>query len=91
MKCIRIHCGSSLVKGPARKYSYFVASLFESRTTKKGKVVFKNSGLVAGPFRSLRKTEKEAIDWCENNSIEFVKGYGSLHNKECLVQNSLMD
>ena len=81
MRLVRVHCGSAHVRGRARKYSYYIASLFLPRMAKNGKLIYYNAAKLAGPFRSQLKTEREARRCAMDKRAIFVEGYGSLHNK----------
>lgn len=80
MKRVKVHCGSSHVKGKARKYPYFLASLFEAVSGKAG-YRWINSGKTTLPRRSQKLAEADGRALAEAHGAEFVKGYGSLHNK----------
>lgn len=80
-KKVRIHCGSAFVRGAARRWRYFVASLFEARETKAGHMVWRNSGETTQPRRSRRLCEEDARALAHEHGAEYVPGYGSLHNE----------
>lgn len=84
---VKVHSGSGHVRGNARRYRYYVASLFEPVPAKGDKsgerYVWRNTGQHVGPFTSLAKTEREARKWAEEIGATFEPGYGSLHNKLC--------
>jgi hypothetical protein len=78
---VRVHSGSAFVRGKARKYKYFVASLFTVKTTKNGKNVFVNSGINTSPRASFRLAEEDGRLLAQTYDAVFADGYGSLHNK----------
>lgn len=78
---VKVHCGSGAVCGRARHYPYFIASLFKPSTLKDGTLIYKNSGMVVGPYRSIEKTKREAQQYANLHGYTFVDGYGSLHNQ----------
>jgi hypothetical protein len=81
-KKVRVHSGSAHVRGKARSYPYFIASLFVKRKTKAGHWVWRNSGIHTTPRRSLRLAEMDGRDLAKRKKASFVVGYGSLHNHE---------
>lgn len=81
MLAVKVHCGSAHVKGTARKYSYFVASLFESFCSTAGKILWRNTGASTAAFRSMAKAEREGRALASQRGAIFVEGYGSLHHQ----------
>lgn len=80
---VTVHCGSAHVKGKARNFSYYIASLFIPRKTSSGKWIYNNSGIHTKPRRSFNLCVNDAKDLVSKFPMcEFVEGYGSLHNKE---------
>lgn len=66
---VKVHCGSSHVKGRARSYPYYVASPFSARITKRKHIIYENKGLVCGPFRSYKKCERIAQEYCREMCV----------------------
>lgn len=82
MKIVKVHCGSAHVKGKAREYAYFVASVFETHETKEGSLIWINTGISTNPRRSFSKAEREGRELASEHGCDFKSGYGSLHNKK---------
>jgi hypothetical protein len=82
LKAVKIHCGSAHVHGKAKQYPYVVASLFYSRLTKKGKMIWYNTGKNTAPRRSLKLCKADAEEFARSQLAMFIDGYGSLHNTE---------
>lgn len=80
MKAVKVHCGSAHVKGNARKYRYYVASLFVVHVTSDGRRVWRNSGNSTFPRRSLDLCRKDAKAFALIHGAMYIPGYGSLHN-----------
>lgn len=81
MLAVKVHSGSAHVRGAARNYPYYVASLFEAVTHDSGKQTWRNTGVHVGPFRSARKAAALGEALAAERGAEFVAGYGSLHNR----------
>lgn len=81
MKTVKVHCGSAHVRGQARSYRYFVASLFVTRQTKGGSLVWANTGRSTHPRRSRRLAEADGRELARHHAATFTEGYGSLHNR----------
>ena len=79
---VKVHCGSSHVRGRAKRYPYYVASLFDQKVTKAGKLVYKNTGIHTYPRRSMNLAIADAINLANEHQAIVHKGYGSLHNVE---------
>lgn len=79
---VRVHCGSAHVKGKARSYAYFVASIFKTKTTWDGRLIWVNTGINTKPRRSMEKCEREGQDLAQVIDAMFIEGYGSLHNQK---------
>ena len=88
MKVVKVHCGSAHVKGKARKYPYFIASLFESRVNARGEVIWVNTGKFTSPRRSFKLATEDAKVLAQEHAAVFLEGYGSLHNKRLSVTNA---
>ena len=83
MLVVKVHNGNAHVKGRARCYKYYVASLFIPVQTKGGYWIYKNSGIHTYPRRSLRLAIQDGEKLAKKYPIcKFVDGYGSLHNKK---------
>lgn len=84
---VKVHTAGNRVKGRARRYPYYVASLFEPVSAKGDdtgeRFVWRNTGRYVGPFTSLAKTEREGKAWAEELGVDFAPGIGSLHNELC--------
>lgn len=83
-KKVRVACGSAHVRGNARKWQYFIATVFVPKTRKDGVTTYRAAGVVAGPNRSFEKTIREAKEAAAKHDADYVEGYGSLHGKICL-------
>lgn len=81
MLAVKVHSGSAHVRGKARNYPYFVASLFEAVTGAAGQQYWVNTGVCVGPFRSARKTADAGRRLAEERGAEFLNGFGSLHHQ----------
>lgn len=81
-RVVKIHCGSAFVRGKARRYPYFVASLFVKQQNKDGSWRWVNSGCTTTPRRSIRVTWEDAQRLAKRRGATFMGGYGSLHNKK---------
>lgn len=81
-KAVKVHCGSAYVKGEARKYAYFIASLFTEYRTVDGRTIWRKTKVVVGPRRSKKMVEELARAAAVEECATFVPGYGSLHNVE---------
>jgi hypothetical protein len=77
---VKVHCGSAHVRGKARNYPYYVASLFKLKRAKDGHLYFVNTGISTYPRRSNLLATKDGIYLAANNDALFCPGYGSLHN-----------
>lgn len=77
---VKVHCGSAHVRGIARRYPYYVASLFHVALTTDGRAIYRNSGECVGPFRSQEKAARLGKELAEQHEATFCPGYGSLHN-----------
>lgn len=88
MLCVKVHCGSAHVSGSARRYPYYVASIFRSAVTADGRSVWKNTGTTTYPRRSMKLAIEDGKALAERNGAEFIDGYGSLHNQPCEVSAS---
>ncbi len=81
------HCGSAFVKGKARKYRYFIASVFSIKKCKSGKFVWYNIGKHTYPRRSFKLCLDDAIELSNKYKelgldTEVIMKYGSWHNKK---------
>lgn len=90
-KAVKVHCGSSHVKGNARNYRYYVASLFVEKKTKQGKSIWVNVGETTYPRRSYSLAESDGMSLANQNNAQFIFGYGSLHNKEILDNSTSLN
>lgn len=81
MLAVKVHSGSAHVRGKARNYPYFVASLFEAATGATGKQYWVNTGIHVGPFRSAKKAARAGERLAGERGAEFMGGYGSLHRR----------
>ena len=88
MQAIRLHGGGAHIKGKASRWTYHVASLFETKLLKSGKTVWVNTGQYVGPFLSKEKTRREASDWAAQLNCRLIEGYGSLHNTRYFLDES---
>lgn len=76
MEVYRVHSVGS-VKG----YPYYTASLFVTRTTADGRQIWTNSGTNTGRRSTRRAAERDGREAAELAGVDFLEGYGSLHNR----------
>jgi hypothetical protein len=81
-KIIKLHCGNGHTRGKAKRYHYLICSVFAQRLTKKGKLIWYNTGKHIGPMRGKKKILKEAKAYAIKENMQFSNSYGSLHNSE---------
>ena len=81
LRVVKVHCGSGYVRGSARKWRYYVASLFFSRKTKDDRLIWYNSGEVTHPRRSLVLAQEDGRKLARTYDAMYEPGYGSLHNQ----------
>lgn len=84
MKIVSTHSGSAYVKGKARRYSYWVASVFETKNLKNGKTVFVNTGIHTHPRRSITLCVEDGRELAKENNCSFIDKRRSLHMKSYL-------
>lgn len=89
MKRVACMGGSGYVRGTAKQWTYHVACLFEFARLKNGRFAWKNTGIHTRPRRSVRLCEEDAEQLAELYDCEVESSYGSLHNHECNLPNSL--
>jgi len=78
---VAVHCGSGYVKGKARNFPYYVASLFIPRKKKNGAWIYVNSGIHTYPRRSSTLCYEDAEKLAKEYPMcSVIHGYGSLHN-----------
>jgi hypothetical protein len=77
---VRVASGSAFVKGKARRYPYVIARLYRPAARKKdGKITYRASDVMAGPFRSRAKADRAAVTLASEHRARLIPGYGSLH------------
>ena len=81
LKAVKTHCDNAHVRGKARSYRYFVSSLFSSKTTLSGKLIWVNTGMHSQPRRSIKLAEADGQAMARYYLAMWMDGYGSLHNK----------
>lgn len=79
-RAVKVHGGAAYVRGKARKYPYFVASLFVKRQSANGQWRWVNSGIHTRPRRSLKLAESDGAWLAKRRGATLVEGFGSLHN-----------
>ena len=84
-RVVRVQCGSAHVRGKARNYRYVMASLFVTRRTKSGHVVWHNTGISGPPRRSFDAATRDALALAAEHGASVREGYGSLHNRRVRI------
>lgn len=81
MFVVKVHSGSAHVASKARKYPYYIASLFDEYSTNDGKKLYYNVKINTPPRRSFKKASEEGKQLAKQYCAQFIDGYGSLHNQ----------
>lgn len=81
MAVVKVHCGSQHVASKARKYSYYIASIFDEYITNEGRRLYYNLKINTPPRRSFKKATIEGQQLARQYGAKFIDGYGSLHNQ----------
>jgi hypothetical protein len=88
---VRVHCGSAHVKGRARMYRYYIASLFTPVLDGKGRVYYHNAGISTEPRRSRKLVDQDATRLAQRFNARVIPGYGSLHNQRPSTVRRILD
>ena len=91
LSVVKVHCGSAHVRGAAKNYRYYVASLFKIRKTKDGRLIFVNSGKTTHPRRSINLCKEDGLELAEKYGAAFMGGYGSLHNQDATENEDIVN